>query len=570
MLYSVIIAGIIYALHRWRLHTLERTNAQLATSERRMRASERKFRALFDEATDAHLLIDGANITSINNPARVLLGLEEVPPNSDRALQPLAWRSVFPEALADEMSALSVAGHAREFDIPVAGHASIPVSAQIATVPLDDRTLWHLVLRDLRSTREAEEVRKRLEEQVRDAQKFESLGTLAGGVAHDFNNLLGVIRGNVELAMVSLDDNNAVAAHLGTVFDASERARDLVRQILTFSRRSSSREERVDLARLTRDLQPMLRSMIPTTIDVVVDIARGDLHVYGDPTQLQQILLNLSSNAEYAMRATTGGRLLVQLDTTTDSTVESETGRVIRLRVSDTGAGMTPAVQERVFEPFYTTKPIGEGTGLGLAVLHGIVASHGGRISLSSSVHVGTTFEILFPAAEPGSIASVPVNSGARPVVASDIKQTLRTITEIPPFSANSVGSSDGWIVVVDDEPAVARVSEATLLRLGYQVRMFTDPVAALAFVELDPKSVSLVITDQTMPGLTGDVLAIELHKLRPDLPIIISSGYSYVLSAERLAEMGSPIVLQKPVALATLRAAVEASLGQYHFEFPE
>lgn len=570
MLYSVIIAGIIYASHRWRLHTLERTNAQLAASERLMRASERKFRALFDEASDAHFLIDDANITSINNPARALLGLEEVPPNSDRALQPLAWRSLFPEALANDMRALAADGRAREFDIPVVGGDAIPVSAQIATVPLDDRTLWHLVLRDLRSAREADDVRKRLEEQVRDAQKFESLGTLAGGVAHDFNNLLGVIRGNVELAMVSLDDNNAVAAHLGTVFDASERARDLVRQILTFSRRSSSREERVDLARLTRDLHPMLRSMIPTTIDVVVEIARGDLHVYGDPTQLQQILLNLSSNAEYAMRATSGGRLLVELDATTDAKVESDTGRVIRLRVSDTGAGMTPAVQERVFEPFYTTKPIGEGTGLGLAVLHGIVASHGGRISVSSSVNVGTTFEILFPAAEPGSITSGPVSSGARPVVASDIGQTLRTIADIPPFSDNAAGSSDSWIVVVDDEPAVARVGEAALLRLGYKVRTFTDPAAALAFVELDPRSVGLVITDQTMPGLTGDVLAIELHKLRPDLPIIISSGYSYVLSAERLAEMGSPIVLQKPVSLTTLRAAVEAALGQYHFEFPE
>lgn len=388
VLYALFVAAVIYSAHRWRLHTLERTNAQLATSERHMRASERKFRALFDEASDAHLLIDGPYITSINTAGRTLLELgAESTLNSPAALEVPEWRSVLPRGIVKEIFDMAEDGAVHEYEVQLTDGTILPLSAQITTVPLDDRSLWHLVLCDLRAIRASEAVRQRLEDQVRDAQKFESLGTLAGGVAHDFNNLLGVIRGNVELARDTLNDRDAVSAHLDTVFDASERARDLVRQILTFSRRSSSQEEIVDLARLTQRL-------------------------------------------------------------------------------------------------------------------------HTWQTRGSSPAHAAET-----------------------------------------------------TIVLVDDEPAVVRVSEAALSRLGYQVVAFVDPVAALAFVEQDPSGVDLVVTDQTMPGLTGDLLVMQLQKLRPDLPVIIMSGFSYVLTAERLSAMGTPTVLQKPVSLADLRLAVERAL---------
>ncbi|MEO7997730.1 MAG: ATP-binding protein [Gemmatimonadaceae bacterium] len=553
LLYSLFVAGCVYITHRWRLHTLERTNARLATSERHMRASERKFRALFDQSTDAHLLIDGPHITSINAPGRLLLGL-----NAQAALDASTapdlhdWRTVLPSAIAAELDALAADNAVHEYEVELANGIILPLSAQITAVPLDDRSLWHLVLRDLSTTREAEQARLRLEDQVRDAQKFESLGTLAGGVAHDFNNLLGVIRGNVELALDILDDRDAVAAHLGTVFDASERARDLVRQILTFSRRSSTRDEFVDVARLTRHLQPMLRSMIPTSIEIVVQVPNDPMLVLGDSTQLQQILLNLASNAEYSMRAQGGGHLHITLDGVhVPDTNNAPHGELIRLRVTDTGVGMTPAVLERVFEPFYTTKPTGEGTGLGMAVLHGIVASHGGRVAVSSEPGLGTTFEIFLPAATAGSIPD------AKSVAAADAESTDNAwhIRTSPPNSANV------HIVLVDDEPAVAQVSETALKRLGYTVTTFLDPMAALAFVASSPHAIDLVITDQTMPGLSGDVLATELRKLNADLPVIIMSGFSYVLTADRLATVGEPMVLQKPVSLATLRLAVDAAL---------
>ncbi|MBC8089677.1 MAG: response regulator [Phycisphaerae bacterium] len=554
VLYVALVASAIYIAHRWRLQTLERTNARLATSERHMRASERKFRALFDEATDGHLLIDGMHITSINAPGRQMLGLEPQPTFYANPVAVLpAWDQVLPPAIASELGALALDGEIHEYDIQLANGVVIPVSAQVTTVPLDDRSLWHLVLRDLRDIREADGVRQRLEEQVRDAQKFESLGTLAGGVAHDFNNLLGVIRGNVELARETLGDQDAVAVHLDTVFDASERARDLVRQILTFSRRSSSREEFVDLARLTRELQPMLRSMIPTSVEIVVDAGTRPMLVHGDSTQLQQILLNLSSNAEHAMRATGGGKLHIILDgALSEDSPSSASTQMVRLRVTDSGVGMTPAVLGRVFEPFYTTKPTGEGTGLGMAVLHGIVASHGGKVHVSSEVGVGTTFEVLLPAATTPT-NTVPVQVDAPlPEPNTHAWQSGMNAT---------MQAATSCIVLVDDEPAVARVGEAALTRLGYRVVTFVDPLAALAFVQKDPDAVDLVVTDQTMPGLTGDLLVIELQRLRPDLPVIIMSGFSYVLTADRLSAVGTPTVLQKPVSLSELRLAVERAL---------
>ncbi|MEO7996959.1 MAG: ATP-binding protein [Gemmatimonadaceae bacterium] len=551
-------AGAIYFGHRSRLRSLERTNKQLAASEQRVRVSERKFRSLFDTASDAHLLIDGTRITSINRVARELLQLPEAPA-AEPADTPTTMDVHFalPHIDMRELTELAASESAHEYTFPQANGEAIPVSAQITRVPMDDRTLWHLVLRDLRSARLAEEVRLRLEDQVRDAQKLESLGTLAGGVAHDFNNLLGVIRGNVELARDTLSDANAVAAHLDTVFDASERARDLVRQILTFSRRSGSRDDLVDIAALARSLQPMLRSLIPSSVEIVVEGTDVPLFVQGDPTQLQQVLLNLVSNAEYAMRSKPSGLLHITLEKIPAPTaVKTANGWAVRLCVSDTGVGMEPAVLDRVFEPFYTTKPTGEGTGLGMAVLHGIVASHGGQVHASSKVGQGTTFEILLPFTnEFGGISEKPV------VASADISAAPVIEADPPQWHADD-RSGGRHIVLVDDEPTVARVGQSALTRMGYKVTVFAEPRAALDFVRSSPLDVDLVITDQTMPGFSGDVLAQEIHRARPDLPVIIVSGFSYVLTPDRLAEVGAHALLQKPVSLAALRTAVEAALG--------
>jgi signal transduction histidine kinase/ligand-binding sensor domain-containing protein/ActR/RegA family two-component response regulator len=453
-------------------------------------------------------------------------------------------------------------------------------------------TLRSSTQRLLERERQADAERAWFQEQVREAQKLESLGTLAGGVAHDFNNLLGVIRGNAELARTALRKGRSNADHLGAILDASDRARDIVRQILTFSRRSTPTREYVNLSRLVLDLQPLLRRMVPRTVQLVTTGAEHAHLVQGDPTQLQQLLLNLVSNAEYAIREKVTGTITLVLSTrSVPEGQPAPTGTVVVLQVRDTGDGMSEEVRQRIFEPFFTTKPTGEGTGLGMAVVHGIVVSHGGRAEVFSTPGAGSTFELTFPAAsidglfdddlDPDLVVDVDdevpaasSESGADQSGADESAQSLvvsgefdvpvtddgtedndEAVLETSPYAGTSV-------VVVDDEPGVAAVVERALQHAGHVVHVFTAAEAALAFIRDQPFAVDLVITDQTMPGMTGDLLTEQIHALRAELPVLILTGFSNRLSPERVAAIGVMAVLDKPVALATLRRAVNAALA--------
>jgi len=448
-------------------------------------------------------------------------------------------------------------------------------------------TLRSSTQRLLERERQADAERAWFQEQVREAQKLESLGTLAGGVAHDFNNLLGVIRGNAELARTALRKGRSNADHLGAILDASDRARDIVRQILTFSRRSTPTREYVNLSRLVLDLQPLLRRMVPRTVQLVITGAEHAHLVQGDPTQLQQLLLNLVSNAEYAIRQKVTGTITLVLSTRTVAEGQpAPTGTVVVLQVRDTGDGMSEEVRQRIFEPFFTTKPTGEGTGLGMAVVHGIVVSHGGRAEVFSTPGAGSTFELTFPAASidglfdddldpdlvvdldeelPAAASASDADEAAPSLVVSgefDVPVTDDgsddiddAVLETSPYAGTSV-------VVVDDEPGVAAVVERALQHAGHVVHVFTAPEAALAFIRDQPFAVDLVITDQTMPGMTGDMLTEQIHALRAELPVLILTGFSHRLSPERVAAVGVMEVLDKPVALATLRRAVNAALA--------
>ncbi|MBX9856157.1 MAG: response regulator [Gemmatimonadaceae bacterium] len=447
-------------------------------------------------------------------------------------------------------------------------------------------TLRSSTQRLLERERQAEAERAWFQEQVREAQKLESLGTLAGGVAHDFNNLLGVIRGNAELARTALRKGRSNADHLGAILDASDRARDIVRQILTFSRRSTPTREYVNLSRLVLDLQPLLRRMVPRTVQLVTTGAEHAHLVQGDPTQLQQLLLNLVSNAEYALRQKVTGTITLVLSTrTVPEGQPAPTGTVVVLQVRDTGDGMSEEVRQRIFEPFFTTKPTGEGTGLGMAVVHGIVVSHGGRAEVFSTPGAGSTFELTFPAAsidglfdddlDPDLVVDVDDELPAAAAAGGeDLRPSLVVSGEfdVPVTDDGSDENDDGVletsphagtsVVVVDDEPGVAAVVERALQHAGHVVHVFTAPEAALAFVRDQPFAVDLVITDQTMPGMTGDMLTEQIHALRAELPVLILTGFSNRLSPERVAAIGVMAVLDKPVALATLRRAVNAALA--------
>jgi signal transduction histidine kinase/CheY-like chemotaxis protein len=560
--YLLVVGGVLATMYRIRVTAIRRASAGLLASERRARDSERQFRVLFEQALDAHLLVAGDRVQAANAEAARLFGVTEANALVGQAL---------PSLLGDA-PAVCVSGehHVRRGDLLV------PVQCTVTDVPTDDAVLQHVVLRDLTDVRRAEAERAWFEAQVREAQKLESLGTLAGGVAHDFNNLLGVIRGNTELARGAQRKGRSTEEHLAAILDASDRARDIVKQILTFSRRSTPTREYINLSALIVDLQPLLRRMVPRTVSLRVEGTDAVQLVMGDPTQLQQLLLNLVSNADYAMRGRTDGLLTISLQAATIPEGQpAPVGDVVELRVSDNGEGMAEDVRERIFEPFFTTKPTGEGTGLGMAVVHGIVLSHEGRAEVVSTPGAGTTFAMRFPRATiDGLFDDELLDDDSLDIYAdhADVGVTENLMLGTPPSgtpmpsSALDDGAPDRFagttIVVVDDEPTVARVVERALEQYGHVVRVFLTPEPALSYIREHVHSVDLLITDQTMPGMTGDELTEAVKSLRANLPVLILTGYSHRLTAERVAAVRARAVLLKPVELDVLKRAVDDALS--------
>jgi PAS domain S-box-containing protein len=378
---------------------------------------------------------------------------------------------------------------------------------------------------------------KALARQLQQSQKMEAIGTLAGGIAHDFNNILSIILGFTGLTLEDdkIDDDGR--ENLDTVLTAAFRARDLVQQILTFSRKGDQEKLRVSLQTVLADALKMLRSTFPANVEMRTDIDPRDLVVLADPTQMHQVLMNLCTNAGQAMPR--GGILEVKLQRVQIDGKSLEAydmqgnGSCVRLMVRDTGIGMDAATLERVFEPFYTTKPLGSGTGLGLSVVHGIVKEHGGHIAVESAAGAGTTFTMLLPLAAQGEIVA-------------------EAVVEPAPRGT-------GRILMVDDEPAVVRMAEKLLTRLGYEVVGQDNSVEALRLFREQPDRFDLVITDHSMPEMTGDVLAKELRRIRPTIPIVICTGYSADFTQESAKIAGIDGYILKP--------SMPAELGRMVFD---
>jgi PAS domain S-box-containing protein len=384
--------------------------------------------------------------------------------------------------------------------------------------------------------------RKQLEAQVRQAQKLQALGTLAGGIAHDFNNILTAILGYTELTMDDVAPDSCGWQNLQEVYTAGERAKELVQQILTFSRQTESERKPVRLHLLVKEVLKLMRASLPTTIDMRSRIDTTSDVVLADPTQMHQVLMNLCTNARHAMRET-GGVLEVRLEavqvTADDAATHSELtpGPYLRLLVRDTGHGMTPEVMERIFEPFFTTKGVGEGTGMGLAVVHGIIASHSGAITVTSAPGQGTTFEVYLPRSD------AAIASETRP--------------------QEPLPRGEERLLFVDDENTLVRLWQATLEHLGYEVVVSTDGLAALETFRAAPYGFDLVITDHTMPRMTGEVLAQELRRLRPDIPIVLCTGFSHTMTAEKAQALGLDAFLMKPFTPHDLSYVVRGVLDR-------
>jgi PAS domain S-box-containing protein len=388
--------------------------------------------------------------------------------------------------------------------------------------------------------------RKSLELQVHRAQRMESLGTLAGGVAHDFNNILAAILANVTCATYALPPDHPTREYLAEIEKASQRATDLVRQILTFTRHQEPRRQPVKLAPLVTETLKLLRSTLPPKVELRTEFAADLPEVLAEPTQVHQVIMNLGTNAAHAMAAGTGllsvrAERVVLQKTLLAGAVQLPAGTYARLVIEDTGTGMDEATLERIFDPFFTTKEPGKGTGLGLSVVHGIMKSYAGGISVRSTPGKGTVFTLYFPALDATAAETAP---------------------RVPPPVAQTADAGGERILCVDDEAAIVQVTTRLLERRGYQVVGYSDARRALELFESDPRQFDAVVTDVVMPELSGFDLARRLLSIRPGLPIVVTSGHIGPDEFATLTDIGVQEFVHKPTVIDELHAALRRALA--------
>jgi PAS domain S-box-containing protein len=394
---------------------------------------------------------------------------------------------------------------------------------------------------DITEQKQAQLEKERLEAQLRHSQKMEAVGTLAGGIAHDFNNVLGAILGYGELAVQHSAGNSALRRYLDNVMHAAERAKLLVERILGFSRSGLGDLVPVNVQSVVNETLEMLAGSLPTGIRLERRLEAGDAAVIGDPTYLHQVTMNLCTNAVQAMAR--GGVLGVMVQRLHATEVRSLArgsllpGAYVRLTVTDTGAGIPAQVMERIFDPFFTTKSVGEGTGLGLSLVHGIVADLGGAIDVSSAMGEGTRFEIWLPVAGEAPAAT--------PSPAGDLRY----------------GKGE-TVMVVDDEQQLVELAEEVVARLGYEPVGFVSSTAALQAFRAEPQRFDAVITDEMMPDLAGTELARQIRALRPSIPILLTSGRAEQSVVDRAAEVGINEVLRKPLHRREIADSLARALG--------
>ncbi|MCE9577771.1 MAG: PAS domain S-box protein [Deltaproteobacteria bacterium] len=506
-----------------------------------------RFTSVFEFAPDALLISDeGGGIVLANRMAEKTLGytrealtrlrVEDLVPVPLRARHAAFHR----EFLANARTGAMALDRPRLTALRQDG-TIVPVEINLSPFQSDEGTRVVIAIRDLTELTRIERERTLLESHLRRAQKLEALGTLAGGIAHDFNNLLAAIIANVELADESPNKDANVSESLAEIASAAARASELVRQILTFSRQQSSARTATHLRGLIEDAARMLRALLPAAIRIALELDAGSPMVLIDPIQIHGVIVNLGTNAWHAIERGTG-TITIRLDTVQASAgggtpAGLAPGKYARLQVQDDGKGMDAATLERIFEPFFTTKGVGHGTGLGLAMAHGVVTDHGGAITVASAVGRGTTFAIYLP--------ELPAarRSGDAPAAAA-------------------IPRGAGHVLLIDDDELVMRSTCRQLELLGYTVAAFADARAALAAAEAAPDLFDVVITDLHMPELGGLELARALGAIRPTLPIILISGNQARTEAE-LAAANVRDHLAKPFTRAMLAEALGRALAR-------
>ncbi|MBL0728857.1 PAS domain-containing protein [Piscinibacter sp. HJYY11] len=483
--------------------------------------------------TDAQVQAPGPTILFANQAVERLSGWQpdQLVGGSPRRLQgPMTQR--------DRLDALRHAiRHGRPIETELINYRQTGetywVELKLSPIQDDDGRCTHFVAveRDITERKLAEAHREALERQLRQAQKMESIGTLAGGIAHDFNNILGAILGNVALARDALPPEGAGHAALTTIASSAERARSLVQQILAFGRQQATQRLRQPLRPLVDEAVRLLHATLPASVALDTTGAHDDVFAEVDANQLQQVLINLCTNAWHAMREH-GGRIEIGLD--------ADSGTHAHLWVKDDGCGMPPEVQSRIFEPFFTTKPVGQGTGLGLSAVHGIVEAHGGRIEVDSTPGRGSTFHVHLP-------VSAPADPTAR---------DRRSISPRPP-------SLKGLkVLCVDDDPVMLTTMQALLEREGCVVDAQFDPQVALERLRAKRGDTGLLVTDFNMPAMDGMALVKAAKRLNPDLPVVMASGFLSDKLCEQASLLGVTVLVQKERTVEDLVAAVREAIA--------
>jgi PAS domain S-box-containing protein len=510
--------------------------------EEKLRETENKYRDLADSLPQVIFEVDlNGTLTYINHNAYVLFGYTQeeiakgfnvleafIPEDKERVALDIMLNIQGQKLGRQEYTAVRKDGTR----FPVSVHANRVLRGQTATGVRG-------ILIDLTATKLAEEEKKRLEIQLQQAQKMEAIGALAGGIAHDFNNILSAIIGYTELAMLN-EGAEHCTAELKEALIAANRAKDLVKQILAFSRQTDEDRMPVRVALVAKEAVKFLRATIPATIEIKTRLDEKSGAVLANSVELHQIIMNLCTNAQHAI-GEQAGILEVEVKNAEidlaqkNAVIDLEIGSYVKLSVRDTGYGMGADTIKRIFDPYFTTKEKGVGTGLGLAVVHGIVKKCGGAIRVESELGKGTTFHIYLPKAD---------------MTASIKAEQPKTIE----------GGSER-ILFVDDEKMLVDIGQQALQRLGYDVVSRTSPIEALELFKAKPDFFDLVITDKTMPGITGDVLAKELMSIRPNLPVIICTGYSQTIDHERAKQIGIKAFVMKPILINEIATAVRKVL---------
>ncbi|WP_306549337.1 PAS domain S-box protein [Desulfobulbus sp.] len=507
-------------------HCLDIT--ELKQAEAALRASEEQYRRIVETALEGIWGMDASmRTTFVNPPLAAMLGY---PPEEllGRAISDF----ICPEEIDDHVQQVQLRrqGKNSRYERRLLHRDGHAVWTQVSASAVQDSAGRFAgsfcMFTDISERKRVEEEHKRLQDQLQQAQKMEAIGTLAGGIAHDFNNILGAVLGYAEMARDDCPQGSHVARHLDKVLEAGNRAKSLVKQILAFSRQNASERSAHNPARTVNEVVNLLRPILPSTIAISTQIT-ATRSVRADPVQMHQVLMNLCTNAFQAMEQT-GGALAITLAERTLTTADIGPranllpGDFAVLSVADTGPGIPPDIQERIFEPYFTTKDVGQGTGMGLSIVHGIVGDHGGFVTCASEPGSGATFQVF-----------LPIIDGEAPL---DAAATEPAVT------------GRGRILLVDDEKILVEMGQAMLERLGYAVTAYTSSLAALAAFQSEPECFDAVLTDQTMPGMTGIDLAGRMLQIRPGLPIILCTGYSSLVDETQAKARGIKGFAMKPL----------------------